>query len=162
MGSAIAGQASRLAVAPLHRDGGQAQFIRHDPPRSDDSLAPTLDWALAHLDLPLSVETLAARAGMAPRTFARRFTEQTGTTPHQWLLRVRIQRAQELLETTALNIDIVAASTGFGSAVTFRARFQRAVGVSPQTYRRRFQGGAPRSNATARLSRKAATGSGRS
>ena len=157
-GSAIAGHASRLAVAPLHRDGGQAQFIRHDPPKSDDSLAPTLDWALAHLDLPLSVETLAARAAMAPRTFARRFAEQTGTTPHQWLLRARIQQAQELLETTTLNIDVVAASTGFAATVTFRTRFQRAVGVSPQTYRRRFQGDAARTSASNRQSQKATTG----
>ncbi|WP_242140452.1 helix-turn-helix domain-containing protein [Sphingomonas sp. TREG-RG-20F-R18-01] len=161
-GSAIARHASRLAVAPLHRDGGQAQFIRHDPPKSDDSLASTLDWALAHLDLPLSVERLAARAAMAPRTFARRFAEQTGTTPHQWLLRARIQQAQELLETTTLNVDVVAASTGFGAAVTFRPRFQRAVGVSPQTYRRRFQGDAPRASALAHLSLSAATGSVRS
>ena len=143
-GSAIAGHASRLAVAPLHRDGGQAQFIRRDPLRSDDSLASTLDWALAHLGLPLSVEALAARAAMAPRTFARRFAEQTGTTPHQWLLRARIQQAQELLETTTLNVDVIAASTGFGATVTFRTQFQRAVGVSPQTYRRRFQGDTPR------------------
>ena len=157
-GSAVAGRASRLAVAPLHRDGGQAQFIRHDPPKSNDSLAPTLDWALAHLDLPLSVETLAARAAMAPRTFARRFAEQTGSTPHRWLLRARIQQAQELLETTSLNIDAIAASTGFGAAVTFRTRFQRAIGVNPQTYRRRFQGDVARASASDRQQRKAAQG----
>ena len=158
-GSAVAGRASRLAVAPMHRDGGQAQFIRHDPPKSNDSLTPTLHLALAHLDLPLSVDMLAARAAMTPRTFARRFAEQTGTTPHQWLLRARIQQAQELLETTTLKVDIVAASTGFGATVTFRTRFQRAVGVSPQTYRRRFQGDTARASASNLISRKANTGS---
>lgn len=137
-GQAAAAHAARLAVAPLHRDGGQAQFIRHQAPASTDSLAPLLEWMFANLDQPLNVEKLAARAATSPRTFARRFRQQTGTTPLQWLLTVRVRRAQELLETTVRPVDEIAAATGFDAPVTFRARFQRIVGVSPATYRRRF------------------------
>lgn len=137
-GQSVAAHAARLAVAPLHRDGGQAQFIRHELPRSSASLAPLLDWMLAHLDQPLGVEALAGRAATSPRTFARRFREQTGTTPLQWLLTARMRRAQELLETTGRSVDEIAIATGFEASVSFRARFQKIVGVSPNTYRRRF------------------------
>lgn len=137
-GQSIAAQAARLAVAPLHRDGGQSQFIRHELPRSSDSLAPLLDWMLAHLDQPLGVAALAARAATSPRTFARRFREQTGTTPLQWLLTARMRRAQELLETTKRSVDEIALATGFEASVSFRTRFQKITGVSPNTYRRRF------------------------
>ena len=137
-GQTAAAHAARLAVAPLHRDGGQAQFIRHDLPKSNETLAPLLDWMLVNLDKPLCVEALAARAVASPRTFARRFRDQTGTTPLQWLLMARVRRAQEMLETSLHPIEQIAAATGFEATVTFRARFQRIVGVSPSTYRRRF------------------------
>ncbi|WP_414441434.1 GlxA family transcriptional regulator [Burkholderia sp. 22PA0106] len=137
-GQAIAAHAARLAVAPLHRDGGQAQFIHQQAPAPRDSLAGVVDWMVAHLDQPLDVATLAAQACMTPRTFARRFRDQTGTTPIQWLLRQRIRRAQEWLETGPASIEQIAAATGFDSPVTFRARFQRFVGVSPSVYRKRF------------------------
>jgi transcriptional regulator GlxA family with amidase domain len=137
-GQSVAANAARLAVAPLDRDGGQAQFIRHEPPGSNANLAPLLDWMRKNAHRPLDVETLAARARLSPRTFARRFREQTGTTPLQWLLKIRITRAQELLETTSNSIGEIATRTGFDAPVTFRTRFHRIVGVSPSTYRRRF------------------------
>ena len=138
-GHATAAHAARLAVAPLHRDGGQAQFIRQEAPRSTDSLAPLLEWLQSNLDQPLDIQTLAMRAATSPRTFARRFRDQTGTTPLQWLLTARVRRAQELLETTSRSIEEVALATGFEAPVTFRARFQQQVGLSPKAYRRRFQ-----------------------
>jgi len=137
-GQAVAAQVARLAVAPLSRDGGQAQFIRHDLPSSPSSLAPLLDWMSNNLDASQTVETLAARAGLAPRTFARRFREQTGTTPLQWLVTARIRRAQELLEESEASIAQTAMLAGFDSPVTFRARFRRSVGLTPSEYRRRF------------------------
>jgi len=140
-GNAIAAHAARLAVAPLDRDGGQAQFIRHQPPDSNATLAPLLDWMKRNLHHRLDVETLAARARVSPRTLARRFQEQTGTTPHQWLIRARILFAQELLETTSSSIEEVAAACGFEAPVTFRTRFHRVVGVNPTTYRQRFNAG---------------------
>ncbi len=140
-GQAIAAEASRLAVAPLVREGGQKQFIRYEPAGPDRSLAPSLEWMLREIAKPVDVASLAARAGLSPRTFARRFRNQTGTSPVQWLLKARVRRAQELLETTNATVEEVAAASGFGSPVTFRARFQRLAGVTPAAYRRRFNAG---------------------
>jgi transcriptional regulator GlxA family with amidase domain len=137
-GQAVAARAARLAVAPLSRDGGQAQFIRYDPPSSRSSLAPLIDWMANNLDAAQAVDDLAARAGLTPRTFARRFREQTGTTPLQWVVAARIRRAQELLEDGEASIEETASRAGFDSPVTFRARFRRAVGLTPSEYRRRF------------------------
>lgn len=137
-GQAAAADAARLAVAPLNRDGGQAQFIRHEAPRANDSLAPLLEWMGANVEKEMHVNALARRARMSSRTFARRFREQTGTTPLQWLLTARVRRAQELLETTRRSVDEIALRTGFESPVTFRERFRRIVGLSPRAYRLRF------------------------
>ena len=135
-GHAVAAHAARLAVAPLGREGGQAQFIRHESPGSAASLAPLLDWMRENAHRPLSVEDLARQAAASPRTLARRFREQTGTTPLQWLITARVRRAQELLETTRLSLEEVAAAAGFDGAAALRDRFSRTVGVSPQAYRR--------------------------
>ena len=138
LGQTAAAQAARLAVATLDRDGGQTQFIRHEPPRTSASLAPVLEWMLANIDRPLSIAAMATRAGMSERTFARRFQEQTGTTPMQWFLSARVRRGQELLESGSASIDQVALARGFASPVTFRTSFRKLTGVSPATYRARF------------------------
>lgn len=137
-GHAVAAKLARFFVAPLHRDGGQAQFIHQFAPVSESTLGPLLDWMLENLNQPIDVSSLAERAHMSPRTFARRFKDQTGTTPIQWLLKFRVRRAQELLETTSASIEHIATASGFESMVTFRARFQRLVGVTPSAYRRQF------------------------
>ncbi|WP_363798053.1 helix-turn-helix domain-containing protein [Lysobacter firmicutimachus] len=133
--------ARRLVLAP-HRQGGQAQYIEHPLPASpqDDRLAGVLDWALAHLDRPLSLDALAERALMSRRTFTRRFRDSTGTTVGQWLAGQRLARAQRLLETTELGLDAIAAQTGFGSAVSLRQHFAGQLGTSPSAYRRGFRG----------------------
>ncbi len=139
-GAAVAAETARLAVMPLERAGGQAQFIAHrDPHAAGESLAPVLEWLAAHLHEPLPLARLARRAAMSSRSFSRRFREQTGTTPTQWIIRSRVRRAQQLLETSGLAIEEVGARVGFGSAPTFRDRFQRIVGTSPQSYRRSFR-----------------------
>jgi transcriptional regulator GlxA family with amidase domain len=144
-GQAAAADVARFAVAPLDRDGGQAQFIRHEPAQSRSSLAPVLDWILENLAAPLDVSALAERACMSTRTFLRRFRDQTGATPRQWLLNARIRLAQELLESSARPIEEIALTAGFESPTTFRARFRRQVGVAPTAYRQRFNAqGAPR------------------
>ncbi len=139
-GAAVAADAARLAVMPLEREGGQAQFIVSEPPASTRTLQPLLSWLMQHLDEPLTLEDIARRVSTSTRTLSRRFFEQTGTTPLQWVLAQRVRRAQKLLETTALSIEQVATNAGFGSAASFRDRFARHVGVSPQTYRRTFGG----------------------
>lgn len=135
-GHAVAAHAARLAVAPLGREGGQAQFVHQEPPGSKASLASTLDWMRENSHRALTVEDLARQANTSPRTFARRFRQQTGTTPLQWLITARVRRAQELLETTCLSMDEVASQAGFDGGAALRDRFRRVVGVSPKVYRR--------------------------
>jgi transcriptional regulator GlxA family with amidase domain len=139
-GADVANAVARRMVVPPHRDGGQAQFVRQSIPidAESDALAATLDWAVVHLDEPLTVELLARKAMMSPRTFARRFRAATGTTPLQWVLRQRILHAQRLLETTDLPIEVVAERCGFGSATVLRTHFRRLVNTSPLGYRRTF------------------------
>ncbi|MGW2629907.1 GlxA family transcriptional regulator [Streptomyces chattanoogensis] len=139
LGAQVANQLARRMVVPAHRPGGQAQFIDLSVPATDDgSLGPVLDWARAHLDRPLTVEDLARRAAMSPRTFYRRLQEATGTTPLQWLLNQRLGRAQSLLESTTLPIDKVGELSGLGTANNLRHHFLRQIGVSPGDYRRAF------------------------
>jgi transcriptional regulator GlxA family with amidase domain len=139
-GAAVAADAARLSVMPLERAGGQAQFIVHAPAVPDGaSLEPVQRWLTAELHRPLTLAAIARRAAMSPRTLHRRFREQTGTTPLQWLLRARVRRAQQLLETTAQPVEQIAARAGFGSAGALRERFVRVVGTSPQAYRRAFR-----------------------
>ena len=140
-GSAVAADAARLSVMPLEREGGQAQFIvREQPPTPRGSvLEPLMRWMEDNASRDLSLEEIARHSGMSTRTLLRRFHEQTGTTPLQWLHRARVRQAQFLLETTAHPIDRIAGQVGFGSPTTFRDRFKRITGVSPQAYRSAFQ-----------------------
>jgi transcriptional regulator GlxA family with amidase domain len=138
-GAAVAVETARHLVMPLQRDGGQAQFIVHADPVDGGSLQPVLEWMERNLadDLPLAA--IADRAAMSVRTLSRRFRDQTGTTPLQWLQRARIARARQLLETTDLPIDRVAEQCGFGSPASFRAHFTRIGGTSPSAYRAAFR-----------------------
>ena len=140
-GSAVAADAARLSVMPLERAGGQAQFIVHEPPTPDGAtLEPLLRWMEEHAHQELTLAAIAAHALLSTRSLNRRFREQTGTTPLQWLHRSRLRQAQYLLETTDHAIERIAGQVGFGSPTTFRDRFKDLVGTSPQAYRRAFRG----------------------
>lgn len=140
-GARQAATTARRMVVPPQRDGGQAQFIvRPATECRADTLQPVVDWALAHLDEDLSVEALAARAHMSVRTFARRFREETGGTPHQWVTEQRIRAAEQLLESSDHPVELIAGRAGFGNAAQLRHHFTRSRGVSPQQYRRAFAG----------------------
>ena len=136
-GAEIANQVARRLVVPPHRDGGQSQYVQA-PMRAPEGLAPVMEWALRRLHTPLAVADLARRANMSDRTFARRFVDETGTTPHKWLTHQRLIAAQRRLETTRDSIDEVAQAAGFDTVETLRHHFRRAFGTTPTSYRRRF------------------------
>ena len=140
LGAAVANRIARRMVVPPQRDGGQRQYIDLPIPTCDaDSLSPLLTWMREHLAEDLPIRTLAGRAAMSERTFARRFVAETGTTPGKWLLAQRLHHVRELLESTDLPVETVAARGGFGSAALLRHHFGQHVGVAPAEYRRTFR-----------------------
>ena len=142
LGAAAANGISRRLVVPAHRSGGQAQFIvSPPPPGSAAGLTPTLEWARAHLDQPLTVGDLARHAGLSTRQLARRMRAELQTGPLVWLHRQRISCAQELLERTDASVEQIAASCGLGTATTLRRHFRSTVGVTPTAYRTTFRRG---------------------
>jgi transcriptional regulator GlxA family with amidase domain len=139
-GAEVANQLARRCVVPPHRDGGQAQFVEEPIGAApNDLFSDALTWAVEHLDEPVTVEDLARRAAMSPRSFARHFRASTGTTPYRWLIRQRVLLAQRLLETSDLATDEIAIRCGLGSAANLRAHFSALVRASPAAYRRTFQ-----------------------
>ncbi|MFC6080014.1 GlxA family transcriptional regulator [Sphaerisporangium aureirubrum] len=139
-GSEIANHAARRCVTPPWREGGQAQFIERPLPEpGGTTTAPTRDWMLGRLGDRHDLSTQARHAGMSVRTFTRRFREETGLSPAQWLIRRRVEYARRLLETTDLPVDQIAGRAGFGTAVSLRQHLHATVGVSPQTYRTTFR-----------------------
>ncbi|MGG8409373.1 helix-turn-helix domain-containing protein [Streptomyces sp. 12297] len=140
-GAAVANAIARRMVVPPHRDGGQAQFIQRPlPAAACDTVGEVLGWMARHLAEEITVEQLADRAHMSPRTFARRFLQETGTTPYRWLLRHRVLLAQELLESTDATVDTIAGRSGFGNAAALRHHFLRTLGTTPNAFRRTFRG----------------------
>ncbi|MFJ9827186.1 helix-turn-helix domain-containing protein [Streptomyces sp. NPDC101160] len=139
LGAAVAGALASRLVVPAQRSGDRPQFVEAPLPEGGaDPLGPVLHWALERLHEPLSVDELARRARMSPRTFHRRVREAHGTTPLQWLLQQRVARAQSLLESTDLPVERIGEESGLGSAANLRRHFTRTVGVSPTAYRARF------------------------
>ncbi len=138
-GADIASQVARRLVMAPQRDGGQAQYVPAVVARPpDSSLAPLLEWMQRRLAQPLRVAQMARRAAMSPRTFARRFREATGTTPHKWIVHQRVIAAQQRLEVSRESIDRVAEAVGLQTAATLRHHFSRVLHISPTAYRRRF------------------------
>ncbi|MFC4950602.1 helix-turn-helix domain-containing protein [Pseudonocardia sp. GCM10023141] len=140
LGAAAARTLARLIVVPPQRQGGQRQYVATPVPACASlAIAPTLDWALEHLDVEHTVADLARRSHMSERSFTRRFQGETGTSPYRWLTQQRVLRAQQLLEETALGMEAIAATSGFGTAVRMRHHFHQVIGVAPGDYRRAFR-----------------------
>lgn len=140
-GSSVARAIARRMVMPPQRSGGQKQYIETPVPlRGLPTLEPLLTWMVAHLDQQMTVPLLADRAHMAPRTFARKFQAETGTTPHDWMTAQRVLLARQLLEGSDLTVDAIAARAGFGNAAALRHHFGIRVGTTPQSYRETFRG----------------------
>ena len=147
-GAAVANAIARRLVTPPHREGGQAQFVSPRVlPTPADGLAQVMDWALENLSRTVTVEHLAARAHLSPRTLNRHFHARVGTNPLHWLQQQRVQRAQELLERTDLGVDQVATQSGFGTAAVLRRQFRRTLDTTPDAYRRTFNSAGDRTPA---------------
>ncbi|MFE7136008.1 helix-turn-helix domain-containing protein [Streptomyces sp. NPDC057638] len=139
-GARYAADLARNMVMPPHREGGQAQYAAvARPDRIDGTLAPLLEWITSGLGDPVTTESMAAREGVSTRTLARRFADQLGTSPGQWLLAQRITAARELLESSDLPLDAVARRVGLSSATNLRRRFLASLGTTPGAYRRAFR-----------------------
>ena len=142
LGVAASNHAARRLVAAPYRSGGQAQYVpRSVPEPLGERFAATREWALGRLGEPLSLEALARHAAVSPRTFSRRFMEETGYTPMQWVMRARIDLARELLERSERGIEQIANDVGLGTGTNLRAHFQRILGTTPSEYRRTFTRG---------------------
>jgi AraC family transcriptional activator FtrA len=137
-GQSYANDVSRLLVSPPHRVGGQAQYRTPKVSRADGTFAPLVEWALEHLAEDLTIDVLAAKANISPRTLARRFETETGRGPMRWLTERRVARARALLEETDLTVSEVAFACGFGSLQTFRRQFSSETGTTPRAYRLTF------------------------
>ncbi|MEH0628670.1 MULTISPECIES: GlxA family transcriptional regulator [Streptomyces] len=155
-GTGVANEVARRMVVPPHRDGGQAQYIQRPlpEPRSATTTAARA-WALGRLHEPIQLRDMAAQESMSVRTFTRRFREEVGVSPGQWLTRQRVERARHLLESTGLSVDQVAHDAGFGTAQSMRQHLQGALGVTPTAYRRTFkaEGAATRTAGAGRAER---------
>ncbi|HEU5416724.1 MAG TPA: helix-turn-helix domain-containing protein [Streptosporangiaceae bacterium] len=139
-GSRVANGIARRMVVPPHRDGGQAQYVERPLGEPEcDTMRDILTWMNDHLGEAVTVDQLAARALMSARTFARRFVQETGTTPQRWLTGQRILLAQQLLEETDLTVDEVADRAGFGNATALRHHFRSWRSTTPLAYRRTFR-----------------------
>lgn len=138
-GAGHAAQVARYMVMPPHREGGQAQYAAVPSAPQPHSLASVLEWVTDRLGEPVGVEDMAVHLQVSPRTLARRFAEQLGTSPGQWLLTQRINAARALLEETDLSVEAIALRVGLASATNLRRRFHRAVSTTPAAYRRAFR-----------------------
>jgi transcriptional regulator GlxA family with amidase domain len=139
LGADAAADIARTLVVPAHREGSQAQYIPRAMPAEDNAMAHVCAWAQRHLDQPLTVADLARQAALSPRTLARRFKAETGTTPLRWLTAQRLQYACRLLETTDLTIEQIARQCGLGTATNLRQHLARDTRTTPTAYRRTFQ-----------------------
>jgi len=138
------GKACALAVAQelvmyLKRPGGQSQFSRFlSAERRDDVFGNLELWILEHLDADLSVESLARRADMSTRHFARQFAQRIGATPAAYVRRLRVERARARIEGGAVRVKQVARECGFEDEQKLRRAFRQELGVTPAEYRARF------------------------
>lgn len=138
-GIEVANRTARRMVTPPLREGNQAQLLQQPvPQRQAKTLSPLLDDLRGNLNTPLVIEQLARQAGMSRRTFLRRFHDATGTTPGEWMLSIRLEKACALLESGMLSIERVAEQAGFGSPETLRHHFRQRLNTTPTKWRKAF------------------------
>ena len=137
-GLEIANSVARRLVIQPHRDGSQRQKVTHPvaKARESQSLGQLFDYLHQNLAGSHTLDSLAQRAGMSPRTLLRRFSQATGTTPARWILQQRLRRAQQYLIQSSHSIEAIAEFTGFCNASVLRQHFRQHFAVSPTRYRR--------------------------
>lgn len=143
-GREIAHDVARWLVVFVRRPGGQAQFSAQlaAQPAASPALDALLRWLPDHLTDDLTVAALAQRAAMSPRSFARAFRAEVGTTPAAYVERVRVEAVRRLLETSDLTVGAIAQATGFRRVETLHRAFERRLGTTPHRYRLHFGAGA--------------------
>lgn len=134
---------ARHLVVFLRRPGNQAQFSAQLAAQTArrEPLREVQQWISEHPADDLSVESLAARARLSPRHFARAFRAETGTTPGRYVERVRLEHARRLLEDTADGVEQISRTSGYGTPEAMRRAFLKTLGAPPAEYRRRFRPG---------------------
>lgn len=139
-GRTLALHVARALVLYLKRQGGQSQFSNHLQAQfaSSPPVRAAQEWALNNLSSDLGVEALARHARMSERTFRRSFVEETGETPREFVERIRLEAARDLLEEVQLSVQAVATRCGFATVDNLRRAFVRRLGITPQQYRLRF------------------------
>lgn len=137
LGQHVANALARFLVSPPQREGGQAQYTT-EPPVRQEELARVTDWILEHLGESLSVERIAEHAHLSVRTLSRRFRATLGVPVMEWVIRQRVARARELLETTDRSVTEIAFACGFGSPESLRVHFAEHTLTSPSRYRATF------------------------
>jgi len=138
-GHEIANQVARRLVISPHRHGGQAQYIETPVIKNTGAFSRTFDWAIQHLNQPLSVDDLAQQANMSRRSFDRHFKSALGVSPKAWINQQRINRAKQLLEVEDLSIEQLASKVGYDNGITLRINFNKYVGVAPSQYQYQFK-----------------------
>ena len=131
---------ARELVVFLRRPGNQAQFSAQLAAQvaSREPLRDVQRWIAENPAADLSVETLAVRASLSPRQFARAFAAEVGVPPGRYVDRVRLESARRRLEDTADGVEETARACGYGTPEAMRRAFVKALGASPAEYRRRF------------------------
>jgi transcriptional regulator GlxA family with amidase domain len=140
-GNAIAGEVARELVLFLRRPGGQAQLSVSLAAQAEEmkSIQELQVWIAENLRQELSLRILAERVAMSVRNFERVFTRELGVSPARYVLQMRVEAAQRMMEQTAKGLDQVALACGFSSADLMRRAFTRTLGTTPLSHRRRFR-----------------------
>ncbi|WP_265562633.1 GlxA family transcriptional regulator [Streptomyces hygroscopicus] len=134
-------EVAKFLVLYFKRPGGQAQFsmVLDAQLTEQEPIRGVQDWIQENLHRALPVSELADRASMSPRHFARVFRRAVGVTPGQYVRRLRIARARQLLEVTELSVGQIASRCGFTTVETFLRAFGALLGLTPAQYRQHFQ-----------------------
>ena len=129
-----------MVVAPQREGEPEAQFLQRPVPVTGDGLAATCAWALGRLNEPLTMRFSPATPAWAPRTFARRFVSETGTTPLRWVTAQRLLKLDTCSRPPTYRSIRIAARAGLGTAANLRLQLARDIATTPTAYRRTYRG----------------------